>query len=316
MNHRALLTCLLLLPLALAGCSGSDQESHVGYVEAEWVYVAAPQSGWIVSRPAGEGSKIAKGDVLFTLDSERQVAASAAAGSRVEQAQAEARDIAKGARAAEIRAIEAQLGEAQAGLTLARAEQSRVLSLVEEGIESRQHADQAKASYAAAQARVASAQEQIRIARLAARPDRRDAAAATIAGARAARNSAAYDLQQRTIRAQQAGQVSETFLEPGEFAAAGNPVLAMLPRDGLKVRFFINQKELPSYSIGSEVSVSADGISSPVVGKVSFIASEAEFTPPVIYSEGARDKLVFLIEAKLPANSLLKPGLPVDVTRR
>ncbi|MDG2002896.1 MAG: HlyD family efflux transporter periplasmic adaptor subunit [Novosphingobium sp.] len=316
MNHRALLPLLLLLTAALSGCSGSEENSHVGYVEAEWVYVAAPQSGWIVSRPAGEGNKVAAGDILFTLDSERQEAASAAAGSRVEQAQAEARDIAKGARAPEIRALEAQLKEAQAGLTLARADQNRILSLVEEGIESRQRGDQAKANFATAQARVASAQEQIRIARLAARAGRREAAAANVAGARAARNSASYDLRQRTIRAQLAGNVSETFLEPGEFAPAGSPVLALLPKDGLKVRFFVGQQGLPNYAIGGKVSVSADGLADPVTGTISFIASEAEFTPPVIYSEGSRDKLVFLVEARLPAGSKLRPGLPVDVTRK
>jgi len=305
----------LLLP-ALAGCSGSADNSHVGYVEAEWVYVAAPQSGWIISRPANEGSMVAAGDVLFTLDNERQEAASAAAGSRVEQALAEAKDIAKGAREPEIRALEAQLSEAETALTLAHKERDRVTSLLGEGIESRQRADQAKATYDAAQARVEAAREQIRIARLAARPDRRQAAAANLAAARAARSSAEYDLDQRTMHTQVPAEVSETFLEPGEFAAAGSPVLALLPKDGLKVRFFVNQRELPAYKLGDKVSVSADGLDKPVTGKVSFIATEAEFTPPVIYSNEARDKLVFLVEARIPTGTGLKPGLPVDVTRQ
>jgi HlyD family secretion protein len=315
MDLRLFHICLALLAMPLAGCSGGEA-SHVGYVEAEWVYVAAPQPGWVVTRPASEGARVAPGDVLFTLDSERQQAASAAAGSRVRQAQAEARDIAKGAREPEIRALEAGLVEAEAALTLARKERDRVLALAGEGIESRQRADQTRANAETAEARVAAAQEQIRIARLAARPDRREAAAANLAAARASRNSAAYDLQQRTIRAQVAGQVSETFLDPGEFAGAGSPVLALLPGDGLKVRFFVNQRELPGYKLGDAVSVSADGLEDAVMGKVSFIASEAEYTPPVIYSEDARDKLVFLIEARLPGDSRLKPGLPVDVTHQ
>ena len=316
MTHGRALTALLVAILLVAGCSGTDETSHVGYVEAEWVYVAAPQSGWIVARPAGEGSKVAPGDVLFVLDSERQVAASGVAGSRVAQALAEARDAAKGAREPEIRTLEAQLAEAEAALRLARRDRDRVLSLVDEGIESRQRADQAGAAHESAQARVAAAREQVRIGRLGARVDRQQAAAANLAAARAASSSSSYDLQQRTMRARLAAQVSETFLEPGEFASAGSPVLALLPNDGLKVRFFVGQKELPAYRLGSEVLVSADGIERPVKGKVSFIASEAEFTPPVIYSPDARDKLVFLIEAKLPAGTRLRPGLPVDVTRR
>jgi HlyD family secretion protein len=263
-----------------------------------------------------EGGKVRAGDLLFTLDSERQAAASTAAASRVAQALAEASDAAKGAREPEMRALEAQLAETEAALTLARRDRDRVLSLLDEGVESRQRADQAKAAFESAQARVSAAREQVRIGRLGARADRQQAARANLAAARAASSSAAYDLDQRTMRAKVAAIVSETFLEPGEFAAAGNPVLALLPADGLKVRFFVNQQELPGYKLGDAVSVSADGSGAPVKGKVSFIASEAEFTPPVIYSAEARDKLVFLIEAKLPAGTRLKPGLPVDISHR
>lgn len=306
---------MLLLTL-ITGCSDSGNASHVGYVEAEWVYVAAPQSGWVLSRPADEGSKVAEGDVLFTLDSEKQEAASTAAANRVEQAVAEAKDIAKGAREPEIRALQAELVQAEAALTLARKERDRVLSLADEGIESRQNADQARASYKTALARVDAAREQIRIARQAGRPDRRVAAQANVEAARAARNSAEYDLAQRTIKAKVAGEVSETFLEPGEYAPSGSPVLALLPRDGLKVRFYVSEKELPAYKLGDEVSVSADGLSRPVKGKVSFIGTNAEYTPPVIYSQEARDKLVFLVEARIPADTGLRPGLPVDVMHR
>jgi HlyD family secretion protein len=69
-----------------------------------------------------------------------------------------------------------------------------------------------------------------------------------------------------------------------------------------------------SYQIGSRVEVSCDGCPAGVTARVSFIADEPEFTPPVIYSVESRQKLVYLIEARPEAGSVvLQPGQIVDV---
>jgi len=300
---------------ALGSCSNATQgTTYVGYVEADWVYIAAPRSGLIDSRPADEGMKVSAGDVLFTLDADSQLAATSEADSRVSQALAQSRDIATGAREPEIRALEAELAVAKVELGLARTERDRVSKLVGEGIASRQQGDEADAAYRTAEARETRAREQIRVARQAGRPGSRQAANANVKAARAASDAAKYELEQRTVRAPENGSIEEAFHEPGEFVAAGNPVVALLPMDGLKVRFFVSQETLPSYKIGTKVSVRADGLEKAVEGKVSYIASEAEFTPPVIYSKDARKKLVFLVEADVPTNSGLRAGIPVDVT--
>ncbi len=318
MNFNGILAKSLpaaLAVAALAACSNaSDGRTYVGYVEAEWVYVSAPRSGLIDSRPAAEGDKVKTGDVLFTLDADGQLAASTEADSRVAQALAQSRDISTGAREPEIRALEAELAEAKAALGLATTERGRVSKLVEEGIASRRQGDEADATFRTAEARVARAQQQIRVARQAGRPASRLAANANVDAARAASDAAKYELEQRTVRAPQEGYVEETFHERGEFVVAGNPIAALLPSDGLKVRFFVGQEALPSYRIGTKVVVTADGLAKPVEGKVSFVAKEAEFTPPVIYSRDAREKLVFLVKADVPPNSGLQAGLPVDVT--
>ena len=141
-----LIACALVAQF-VTGCSGSDKErTHTGYVEAEWVYVAAPRSGWVVSRPAEEGRKVKAGDLLFTLDDQSQQAATAEAGSRVEQAQAQARDIATGAREPEIKALEAQLAQARAALNLASVQRDRIVALAAKGFASRQQRDEANAA--------------------------------------------------------------------------------------------------------------------------------------------------------------------------
>ena len=104
-------------------------------------------------------------------------------------------------------------------------------------------------------------------------------------------------------------------IRPGEFVAAGNPVVALLPPENLKVRFFVPQEKLPQIKTGGTVSVKADGAAHPFTATVNYISTQAEYTPPVIYSRETRAELVFMIEAKFsPADAAqLRPGQPVDV---
>ncbi|MEL7487970.1 MAG: HlyD family secretion protein, partial [Pseudomonadota bacterium] len=120
-------------------------------------------------------------------------------------------------------------------------------------------------------------------------------------------------LDQRTVTAMVAGQVDHVFHREGEFVPASAPVIALLPDSSLKARFFIPQSSLHAVSVGDRVNVAVDG-AGQTEATVSFIASEAEFTPPVIYSAGSREKLVFLVEARLDDSAALRPGLPADVT--
>ncbi|MAI90672.1 HlyD family efflux transporter periplasmic adaptor subunit [Ponticaulis sp.] len=310
---RALLSGFLLAPaLLLTSCSEPEDAGHIGYVEADWIYIASPQSGWVVSRLVNEGDLIEPGDLLFELDDETQLAALAEAESRVAQAYAEARNTETGARAPEIRQLQAQLADAEAALANAVSERDRVLPLVEQGLEPRSRGDQLITSVERAQAGVEAAEEAIASARLPARDGVQEASLAAAQAAEAARATAQIRVNDRQVFARSAGRVEEVFQDPGEFVNAGTPVLAVLPDDGLTVRFFVPQAELPQFFMGKEISVSSDG-SGPVMAVISRIASDAEFTPPVIYSADERDKLVFEVEARLPAGSNLRPGLPVDV---
>ena len=157
------------------------------------------------------------------------------------------------------------------------------------------------------------AEEQVTSARLAARPAEREAANAVVESAQASRETAAYRLDQRRVVSDMSGRVQEVFQRTGEYVVPGKPVLSVLPDDGLKVRFFVPEAELSKIRLGANVQVHVDGQAAPVTGRVSYISSDAEFTPPVIYSRDARDKLVFVVEAKVPTDEGLHAGLPVEV---
>jgi HlyD family secretion protein len=141
-----------------------------------------------------------------------------------------------------------------------------------------------------------------------------DDAQANLREADARTNAARTRLVRRQLSSPVAGAVQQIYYRPGEMVPAGRAVLSILPPGNVKVRFFIPQAILPTIALGDAVSISCDGCAKDVVAKVSFIASSAEFTPPVIYSEKERSKLVFLIEALPESTEGLRVGQPANVT--
>lgn len=302
------------LALLAAACTNDKSDNYIGYVEAEYVYVAPPQAGWLVESHIREGDAVSLGQTLFELDKERQQAEFAAADARAAEAGAMAENIQTGARPEEIQRLRARLSEAQAALRLAKAERDRWLPLVADGNASKARGDQVVADYESALARVNAAKEEIAIAELGGRDAEKEAASAATLAAIAARAEAEWNLKERTVTAKSAGRVEEIFHRKGEFVNAGAAVAAILPEGGVKIRFFVPQADLPDFSIDGTVRIMADGVDAPREARITHIASEAEFTPPVIYSAGSRDKLVFLIEAKPLNPEGLRPGLPVEVS--
>jgi HlyD family secretion protein len=110
------------------------------------------------------------------------------------------------------------------------------------------------------------------------------------------------------------GTIQQVYYRPGETVSAGKPVLALLPPQNLKFRFFAPEPLLPEIKYGETVTVSCDGCEKGLTAKVSFIARSAEYTPPVIYSLDERAKLVFLIEARPKQPEKFRVGQPVTVT--
>ncbi len=140
-----------------------------------------------------------------------------------------------------------------------------------------------------------------------------DDAQALLREAEAKLNSAQTRLTRRSIVSPVTGVVQQVYFREGELVVAGRPIIALLPPDNVKVRFYVAQALLPRISIGDMVAVHCDGCSAQNA-KISFIARQAEFTPPVIYSEQERSKLVFLVEALPERPAEMRVGLPVSVS--
>jgi len=141
-----------------------------------------------------------------------------------------------------------------------------------------------------------------------------DAAEAVLRDAQARLNSVQTRLSRRSVFSPVSGTVQQIYFRPGEIAPAGRPVLSLLPPGNVKVRFYVPESILPSVAYGEEIGVTCDGCPSGLSARVSFIAKQSEFTPPVIYSLDERAKLVFLIEALPQKPGDFRVGQPVGVT--
>src|SRR6516162_4444481 len=110
-----------------------------------------------------------------------------------------------------------------------------------------------------------------------------------------------------------AGTIQQIYFREGEMVQAQRPVLSIMPPGNMKIRFFVSETELPRLVIGDEVKVTCDNCSPDLTAKIYFIATSAEYTPPVIYSLDERNKLVYLIQARPSRPDALRVGQPISV---
>ena len=315
MNARSVL--VLGLFAALAACSATENGSIQGYVEGEFVMLAAPSGGLLDSLRVSRGQQVEAGAPLFSLDRAAELAARMEAAERLRNTQARLANLRAGRRGPEVEALAAQTEQAKAARELSSIQLRQQEKLFAAGFISRAQLDAARANFERDTARVEEIQAQARLAKLSIGRDAEiQASTAEVEAARAALAQAEWRLSQRSIAAPAAALVHDTYFQPGEWVPAGRPVASLLPAANVKVRFFVPQAVLGSINPGDAVRVACDGCPSVVEATIRFISRQAEFTPPVLYSKESRNKLVFMVEAQpaLDQAGVLKPGQPVDVT--
>ena len=301
----------------LAGCKRAPSDRYQGYVEGEYVYVASPLAGALETLSVERGTQVKAGDPLFALESGAEKAARDQAARRLAEGQAKLEDAKKGRRPEEIESAEAQLRQARAALVLSEREFTRQDSLVHSGASAPSDLDRARAARDQDRQRVTQLEADLQTARLGSRSDLISAAEANVRALEAALAKAEWDLGQKQQKAPRAGLIFDTFYQAGEWIAAGRPVISLLPPENIKVRAFVPETQVGSIHLGDPLRLFVDGTGAPLAAKVSFISPQAEYTPPVIYSQESRGKLVFLIEARCDAATAVRlhPGQPVDVQR-
>ncbi len=309
-------TLAMLVVWTVTGCDKAPADLVQGYVEGEYVYVASPYGGALISLSVRRGMQVNAGDPLFTLEQASEIAAKDEAERKLSQARANLEDRRKGKRPSEIASLRAQLKQAQAALQLSLREVARQEGLAEvPGAAVELEVDRARSVRDQNQQRVSQLEADLHTAILGSRTDQVAAAEAEVRAKEAALTKAEWDLAQKRQLAPKAGFVFDTLYREGEWVPAGRPVVVLLPPDHIKVRAFVSQAKLGAIKLGDPVRVTVDGLQGSIPGTVRYISPKAEYTPPVIYSQGNREKLVFMVEVLFdPAASAdLHPGQPVDV---
>lgn len=308
-----------LLPLTalilIAGCQEpAAPDIHYGYVEARLAHIAPVPSGRITDLSVREGQQVTTDQLLFSIDPARAQAALASAQSSSEAARARLADLQKAGRPAEIRAAEQILAQKRASLVLANESLKRSETLVQQKLAPVARLDSDKASRDAALAGVEEAKARLSLLKQPARTDQIVAAKASAKQTQAQVEQAAFDLDQYQIKALRPAKVEILYRQIAELAGPTSPVLALLYPDQMRVRFFIPEPELQEIKAGLEVNLTCDGCGAGLRGKVSFIAGQSEFTPPVIFTQQERTKLVWMVEITPDTPEQFRIGQPVEVT--
>jgi len=313
-----IVVAIILLAGALAWWSWGPRDRSggalSGYVEGEALYLSSSTAGPVSEVNVKRGQRVVAGQPLFVLDAGPTLAQRDRAASAVAEAQSRLEDARKGQRPQELAVFDAQQAAAQAQLNQAQAELNRISPLVRQGIYAPARLDSARAARDTATANVKAIARQREAGTLGARPDAVRAAEAQAQQARDALTEAQSLLDRTGPKAPSAARVEQVFFQDGEWAAANQPVVSLVPDDRVRIRFFVPERELSAYRIGQTVGFSCDGCAGGLTAAIDYISPRPEFTPPVIYSRESRDRMVFLVEAR-PANPrALNPGQPVDVT--
>jgi HlyD family secretion protein len=306
---------LLIAPLIVGGCSHDKVDTYQGYIEGDYVAVASPVGGRLERLLVQRGQAVEARTALFSLESDEETAAKRQADEQLKSSEAQLADLRVGRRNPELDVVRAQLAQARAAEEQAAQQARRDEVQFEAGGIARAQLDDSRANLAIKSARVRELAGQLEVSRLPAREEQIRAQDAQVAAARAMARQSAWRLEQKQVAAAQAARVVDTLYREGEWVAAGSPVVRLLPPQNVKVRFFVPEAIVGGVKAGRKVILHCDGCAAEVTAEVNYIADEPEYTPPVIYSNETRAKLVFMVEARPAAESAasLRPGQPVTV---
>ena len=306
---------LFFAALALAGCAPKNPAGWQGYVEGEFIYVAAPLGGRLEKLSVQKGARVAVGAPLFALERNAELAAQRQAADQLGAAQARLEDLKKGSRPSELATLDARLEQARAAAELSKLDFARQENLFKTNVIATADLDRARLTHQKNLQAVEELMAQLTTARLGGRAEAIAAAAADASAAAAAKERADWSVDQKAQAAPRAALVYDTLFREGEFVAAGAPVVALLPAENLKVRFFVPEAEFAALRAGDPVRVAITG-RTPLDARVSYLSPQPEYTPPILYNRENRAKLVFMVEAIFADSAAardLHPGQPADV---
>lgn len=289
-----------------------------GNMEVTDVELSFRIHGWVERRPVSEGEFVQTGQDIAALDRtelsqevelrKREVAAARAALAELEA----------GARPEEIAAAEAAVARAQAEVDYRKTELARMEKLRQSEATTEQELDTSRTAYDVAMARLREVQQQFALVKEGPRKEQIDQFRSRFRQAEQALAINQTRLAYTTLTSPVSGLVLSDNVEAGEYVAAGTPIVTVADLKNIWLRAYINETDLGRVKVGQAVQVTTDTYPDKIYeGRITFIASEAEFTPKNVQTEKERVKLVYRVKITVANPDMeLKPGMPADAEIR
>lgn len=306
-----------LLTLNLYACTSKEDKGQLkitGTVETTTVAVSFKVPGRLKERMADEGQQVKASQIVARLEDDELKDESRLRAADEKAVRSALEDLKAGSRQEEIAAAAATLARIKAEADRAAQDAVRAEALYKKEVIPRKDLDAARAAKDSTAAAVREADERLRLVKIGPRPDVVKQAQARLDAAGAARSLADTRLSQSVLRSPINGTVLAKHAEPGELLAIGSPVITVARLDEVWVRAYIPETQLGKIKLGQKAQVASDTWKGRnYQGLVSFIASDAEFTPRNVQTEAERVKLVYRIKITIAnPDQELKPGMPVD----
>jgi HlyD family secretion protein len=293
--------------------SGRQEMVFHGFVQGELVFVGTEETGRLAELLATAGQEVKSDQLLFVLDSSLETAACNEAAASLSEARARlASALAARERPEEVEILKAKERRAEAALQLSQREFDRARE--PQNAARRDLQDRTLAQRDMDLAALDEIRRQIALAGMSARREDIEAARATVAALEARLAAAQNRLDRRKVKAPFGGIIQQVYFQSGEIVLPGRPVASLLPAKNIIVRFFAGEALLPVLAVGDAVAVSCDGCAASLNARIRFISPTVEYTPPIIYSNEDRNRLVFMVEAVPEEPQKLRPGQPVTVS--
>ncbi len=286
-----------------------------GTIEVIEVRIAFRMPGILAARPLREGDMVNKGQLVAALDTRELEARLREVTAAVEVARNGLQDLERGFRAEEIAQAEAAVQELQIQLGNLRAQAQRSQEIYPTGGVSKDKLDADITAADAAAARLTSAREKLKLVRAGYRSEQIEGARARVAQAEAAVATLRVQLEDASAHAPVAGVITRTHAEVGETVGAGQPVATLAELARPRLRVYIPESVIGRIKLGAAANVTVDAYPQRLFpGTVSFVSSQAEFTPKNVQTREERVKQVFAVDVQMENNDgTMKPGMPADV---
>jgi HlyD family secretion protein len=260
----------------IAGCTKKDSNIYQGYAEGRYTYISVNFPGVLQKLNVQRGMTVNQNDPLFVLDQEPEKSSYEKTLALLNQAKS-------------------GVTQTESSLTLNKNTYLRTKELFNKKAVSLEALDQAKSAYEQSESQLNQSKENVK-------------------SLEAALQQTRWQIQQKTLVSPKAAYVFDTYYLQGEWVPQGQPILSLLSPEDIKIIFFVNEKILSKLRLNQIISINCDGCQKTYSANITFISPTAEYTPPIIYSDERRDKLVYRIEAFPKDPTLFHPGQPVKVS--